>query len=186
MICLVKHLSKTYDIVVSAAEDLPINDTYSIARHDDHVDYLRGDKLFANILTVPSVVSSLEDNAIRQIATQLYSINQDLILTDNKYKFIIAAVSLKNDGSKDVVHISSYINLIKDSTEYNKLPENSPMHHYEVYNYHSSLFEMYIKKEDAIKKLISYMDAFVVEYKSNIIKEFLTKEEFLEYITDNA
>lgn len=184
MIYLVKHLEKPYDIVVSSVSDLPENDNYSIERHSEYNRYLSDDYLFANILTA-AITTDSNTSEIYQLVSDLYFTNRDSILNKFKTKFIIAAVELKDDNSKEVVHASSYINLMYDLTEYNKLPENGPMHHYEIYNYNSESFEIFIRKEDAIKKLNQYMNDLLVEYKPNIVKEFWSSEQFLEFINNN-
>jgi hypothetical protein len=111
----------------------------------------------------------------------LYHNSHEEILSQNKNKFIITMIQFKPDNTKDVLYANSYLNLLKDSTEYNKL-QDSPWHHYEILNYHTGKFEVHIKCDSAIEKLNQYMNEFITEYRPNIVKEFSTKEQFLEYI----
>lgn len=176
MIYLIKNLSTVYTIVVSSLSELPSDGIYSIYLDKFYVN----DILFANIIHMPTELST-QENMISVVDT-LYQYNREEILVRNKSKFIIAVIQFKSDRSKDVLYTNSYLNLLSNATDYNKLLSNSPMHHYEILNYKTEKFEVYIKKEDAINKLNQYMNEFIVDYKSNIVKEFSTKEEFLTYI----
>ena len=173
-------MSTTYNIVLTERSALPQDNNYTITNDKFNINGI----VFAEIIDMPNSISgnlTMEQNLLATVET-IYNNNHEQILSENKNKFIIVAVELKNDSSKEVIHASSYMNLMHDSIEYNKLPENGPMHHYEILNYHTDKFEVYIKREDAINKLNQYMNEFIVDYKSNIVKEFATKEQFLEYI----
>jgi hypothetical protein len=141
------------------------------------------DKVFANIMYMPTSAIAgitIEQNLLSTV-DMLYESNREQILSQNKNKCIIAMIQFNPDNTKDVLYANSYLNLLKDSTEYNKL-QDSPWHHYEILNYHTGKFEVHIKRDDAIQKLNQYINEFVVEYRPNIVKEFSTKEQFLEYI----
>jgi hypothetical protein len=174
MIYVVEHLSKTRDIVVSDINIIPTTLNYELL---DFSRYFVNKILFANVTHFP-----INDaTALPMTLDMLYLENREQIMSQNKNKFIIAMIQFKPDNTKDVLYANSYINLLKDSTEYNKL-QDSPWHHYEILNYHTSKFEVHIKRDSAIQKLNQYMNEFVTEYRPNIVKEFVNKEEFLEYI----
>lgn len=182
MIYLVKNLSKTYDIVISNINKLPIGLTHQLVDST----YCVNGTLFANILIMPIGLAQGSSNQIDQnmstIVDDLYSSNHEEILLQNKNKFIIAVIQFKLDGTKEVLYANSYVNLLNDEIEYQKLLANNPMHHYEIFNYETDKFEIFITKESAIAKLLEYIDNFIIEHKPNIVKRFLTKEEFLEFI----
>ena len=159
MIYLIKNLSTTYNVIATTLDEVPQDTTYQI-------------------IHMPIGYKSEE---LKKIIDRLYYNNYEEILLQNKNKFVIAMIQFKSDNTKDVLYANSYLNLLKNSTEYNKL-QDSPWHHYEILNYHTGKFEVHIKRDDAIEKLNQYMDEFVVEYRPNIVKEFITKEQFLEYI----
>jgi len=159
MIYLIKNLSTTYTIVTTTLDEVPQDTTYQI-------------------IHMPIGYKSDE---LKKIIDRLYHTNYEEILLENKNKFVIAMIQFKSDNTKDVLYANSYLNLLKDSVEYNKL-QDSPWHHYEILNYHTGKFEVHIKRDSAIEKLNQYMNEFVTEYRPNIVKEFSTKEEFLEYI----
>lgn len=175
MIYLVEHLSKTRDIVVSDINVIPTSIKHELL---DSSRYFINKILYANITHMPATLSQQDLLSIIDI---LYQSNSDEILLQNKNKFVIAMIQFKSDNTKDVLYANSYLNLLKDSVEYNKL-QDSPWHHYEILNYHTGKFEVHIKRDDAIEKLNQYMNEFGVEYRPNIVKEFITKEQFLEYI----
>lgn len=179
MIYLIKNLSTTYTIVSSSLSDLPLDDTYNMNNGTFDIK----DKVFANIMYMPTSAIAgitIEQNLLSTV-DMLYESNREQILLQNKNKFIIAIIQFKPDNTKDVLYANSYLNLLKDSVEYNKL-QDSPWLHYEILNYHTGKFEVHIKRDDAIEKLNQYMNEFAVEYRPNIVKEFITKEQFLEYI----
>ena len=176
MIYLIKNLSTAYTIVVSSLSELPSDGIYSIYLDKFYVN----DILFANIIHMPTELNT-QDNML-SVVELLYQSNREEILLRNKSKFIIAVIQFKPDNSKDVLYATPYINILNSATEYNKLLSDRPWHHYEILNYHTGKFEVYIKKEDAIQKLNQYMNEFITEYRPNIVKEFATKEQFLEYI----
>jgi hypothetical protein len=182
MIYLVKNLSKTYDIVISNINKLPMDLTHHLVNST----YFVNGTLFANIFIMPFELAQGSSNQIDQhmsnTVDNLYNNNHEKILLQNKNKFIIAVIQFKPDGSKEVLYANSYVNLLNDETEYQKLLATSPMHHYEIFNYKTGTFDIFITKDLAIEKLVEYIDEFIIEYKPNIVKKFLVKEEFLEYI----
>lgn len=160
MIYLIKHLSNTYTVVAETLAEIPYDTKYQITH-------------------MP--IGSTHDELMKNV-DMLYLHNREEILNNHKNKFTIAMVQLKPDNTKDVLYANSYLNLLNETVEYQKLKDDSPMHHYEILNFHTNKFEVHIKREDAIAKLNQYMNEFVNEYKPNIVKEFITKEKFLEYI----
>ena len=159
MIYLIKNLSTTYNVIATTLDEVPQDTTYQIIHMPIGYKY----------------------EELKKIIDRLYYNNYEEILLKNKNKFVIAMIQFSYDNIKDVLYANSYLNLLKDSNEYNKL-QDSPWHHYEILNYHTGKFEVHIKRDDAMQKLNQYMNEFVVEYRLNIVKEFVTKEQFLEYI----
>ena len=177
-----KHLSKTYDIVVNDINQLPTDSTYNVLDSTYYID----DDIFANIIYMPTEPtqgsSKPADKNMSIIIDHLYYENREEILQQNKHKFIIAVIRFNTDNNKEILYTNSYFNLLESADEYNKLPMNNPMHHYEIFNYKTEKFEVFITKDSAIEKLLEYIDKFIIECKSHIVKKFLTKEEFIEYI----
>jgi hypothetical protein len=159
MIYLIKNLLTTYSVIATTLDEVPQDTTYQV-------------------IHMPIGYKSDE---LKKIIDRLYYNNYEEILLENKNKFVIAMIQFKSDNTKDVLYANSYLNLLKDSVEYNKL-QDSPWHHYEILNYHTGKFEVYINRDGAIEKLNQYMNEFVTEYRPNIVKEFVTSEQFLEYI----
>ena len=185
MIYLIKNLSKTYDIVVNDINQLPTDSTYNVLDSTYYID----EEIFANIIYMPSgLVQGSQDSFkptkenMAIVIDNLYHENRDEILQQNKDKFIIAVVRHNTDNSKEILYTNSYLNLLESADEYNKLPNNNPIHHYEIFNYKTDKFEIFITKDNAIAKLLEYIDNFIIEHKPNIVKRFLTKQEFLEFI----
>ena len=178
MIYLIKNLSTAYTIVVSSLSELPSDGIYSIYLDKFYVN----DILFANIIHMPTELNT-QDNMLSVVET-LYQSNRKEILLQNKNKFIIAVIQFKPNSNKDVLYANSYLNLLNDASDYNKLLTDNPMHHYEILNYKSGKFEVFVRKKDAVAKLNQYIDEFVVDYKLNIVKEFENKDEFLQYLKD--
>lgn len=186
MIILIKHLSKTYDIIVSSLSDLYLNELYQIQITDQGQQYTLSGKLFANVIYMPSgptegIWKPTEQNKIL-IANDLYEQNRSEILDENKNKFIIAVVKLLPDNTKEILYINSYLSLLNNTDEYNKLLSDSPYHHYEIYNYKTNEFDVFIKRDDAIQQLNDFTNQFVFEYKTNIVLEFSSSQDFLSYI----
>lgn len=142
------------------------------------------DDIKYNIISLPT---NSTKNDLQRSADYSYYKNQYEILVQNKDKFVIALTKYFPNRFKDAVYVNFYTNLLDSSmqlnTNYKNLLENSPHHHYAILNYHNGKIEEYIKKEDAIEKLNQYINEFIIEYKPNIVKEFSSKEELLEYIT---
>jgi hypothetical protein len=176
MIYVVEHLSKIRDILVSDINLLPTTVNYKLI---DTSKYFVNNILFANVIHFP--LDSTSD--LPRLLDILYLENREEILLQNKNKFIITMIQFKPDNSKDVLYANSYLNLLQGSIEYNKL-QDSPWHHFEILNYHTGKFEVHIKHDSAVEKLNQYMNEFVIEYKPNIVKEFPTKEHFMDYIDE--
>jgi len=178
MIYLIKNLSTTYNIVTTNLGDLPQDNTYNIVDNKFTINGI----VFANIFSMPTNISGevLQQNLL-SVIDSIYDTNREEILQQNKNKFIITVIQFKPDNSKDVLYANSYINLLNNITEYDKLLTDSPWHHYEILNYHTDKFEVHIKYDDAIQKVNQYINEFLTEYRSTIVKEFFTKEEFIEY-----
>jgi len=207
MIYLIENLSTTYTLVVPSTNYLVSPPTNYLGTNSAHasvtdafsINYLYTNSthiydaatgayfingiIFANVVYPPTGPDSSAN--IQSIIDYMYHSNRQQILLNNKNKFIITIVQFKSDNTKDLLYANSYLNLIEDEVEYTKLLQDSPWHHYEILNYKTEKFEVHIKCDDAIQKLNQYIDEFVIEYRPNIVKEFLYKKEFLEYITNN-
>ena len=183
MLYLIKNLPGTYTIAVSELIYLYQDSTHVYSVSDN--TYSVNDKIYANVICVPRLDNEsdgiLHQQLIKMVDT-IYKESRDTILSENKDKFVITAIQFKPDNSKDVLYSNFYKNLMTDSIEYNNLVESSSMHHYEIYNYGTGKFEVFIKKEDALRRLEYYMDEFILEYKSTVVKEFYDPQEFLLYI----
>jgi hypothetical protein len=159
MIYLIKNISSPYDVITDVISELPQDSRY-------------------NVIHMPV---NFEISELAKLMDMLYNKNYNDILLQHKNKFIIVIVCLKRDNTKEVIYANSYLNLLENNIDYNKL-QDDPSHHYEILNYHNGKFEVHVNRDSAIAQLINYMNQFVLEYRTNIVKEFNTKEQFLEYI----
>jgi hypothetical protein len=187
MIYLIKNLSGSNTIVVASVSELPHDNIYNT----DNGEFRINNVVFADCIITYAYPDSLDVNQqLLKIVDNLYKLHRDTVLLQNRHKFIIATIKYLPNNTKDVIYINFYRNLLKNPNVYNdeynenyhNLLENSPWHHYEILNYHTGKFEVHIKCDDAMQKLNQYMNEFAVEYRPNIVKEFSTKEQFLEYI----
>jgi len=181
MIYLIKNLSTTYTIVSSSLNNLPIDDTYSININNGTFN-IKG-KVFADVIHMPNDMPNsltMEQN-LSSTVDMVYESNREQILLQNKNKFVIALIRYIPDYTKDVLYANFYINIIKDSKQRNLL-ESSLGYYYDIYNYKTNKFERFIDLDEAIQTLDVYTNQFVIDYKSNLVKQFSNGSDLRIYI----
>lgn len=177
MIYLIKNISSTYTIIVNSISDLPVNSVYTYAG-----TYNKNDKVFAEVLHMPVVPDSANTaQNILNTVDYVYNTNHEEILIQHKEKFLIVVLRYLPDHTKEVLYSNFYINVHNNPEQY-KLLEESPGYYYDISNYKTTKFDRFIEIPDAIRKLEQYMADFLVDYKPNLVKTFLSEDEFTNYL----
>jgi len=182
VINFIENLDGAKDIIVNSLSDLFYENNQYAYTIENNRELKINQKTYGNIIYVPKL-NGISLTTIPEIVNNIYyQKNTDMILQQNKDKFVIVAVKYLPDNTKDVLYATSYVSILNDDEEYHKLLPSTSYNHYEILNYKTGKFEEVIEKNIAIEKLNEYANNFLAEYKSNIVKEFHSIEKFLEYI----
>ena len=135
VINFIENLDGTKDIIVNSLADLFYeNNEYEYIIENDK-ELKINQKTYGNIIYVPKL-NGLSLTTIPEIVNSIYyQKNTDMILQQNKDKFIIVTVKYLPDNTKDVLYATSYISILNDAQEYHKLLPSTPYNHYEILNY---------------------------------------------------